>query len=307
MLQPSTQILEKARRALLEGNRAEVECLLGDYAVLSHVEVHWLLAAAVEDQAVRETHLLKVIDLGISPYAQRAKNILDREHKLKDEMNRAPAWQRLFIQYRSLIIGFIGLGVVLIGIWIVTNRNNATISEQNTIQMTTQAINYFAAETATHQPPTPTATATFFPPELTTPVSYPPFGSLRILTIEYPAIRTVIDSRNSLPELPPINSQYIAVLYEFTCGYSEMAFCTEPPEASVSLILGNGQRVPQTTLVIEDPAIPTPGILPTGSITRRWLVFPVPNGQSPAGLLISANTDSTTPTLEETILTFPIQ
>ena len=163
----------------------------------------------------------------------------------------------------------------------------------------------FATETATRQPPTSTVTATFILNPLSTPVSYPPFGSLRILTLEYPALRTIVDERNGLVQSPPVNSTFAAIVYEFTCGNGEAAYCTQPPEATVSLLLGNGQRVQETTLRVDDPSIPAPGVLPTGSIIRGWLVFPVPNGQVPTALILAVNTDSTTQTLEEITVAFP--
>ena len=120
MSKPSTQILEKARRALLEGNRSEVERLLDNYEESSHAETRWLLAAAVDDQTARKHHLEAVVNLRTTPYAERAEGILKREQTLEQEITRSPAWQRLFVQNRKIILSAVAISVFLIGIWIVS-------------------------------------------------------------------------------------------------------------------------------------------------------------------------------------------
>lgn len=292
-------ILEKARRAMLAGDRSEVTDLLDPYEYVDHTEVQWLLASAAEDESQRNQYLQAVIDAGEEPYAAMAQGILQREAEIRTEMMRAPRWQQFLVAHRKSIIAVVGVGAIAVAVWMISSVFNNSNQQQLNATATAQALSFNATQTATHLPPTAMATLTFRYGAAGVGVQYPPFGSMRVLTLEYPAQRTVLQALNGTPQEPPVNSSFAAILYEFTCGSVQNAFCTRPPEASIALQLSNGQRVPQAQLTVHDPYVPTPGILPTGSVTRAWFVFPVPNGQLPSALIILADTDPGTSEMEE--------
>lgn len=122
MLIPPNATIEQARRALLAGDRAQVEELLDAYSSSSHAETRWLLAAAAEDLDVRSEHLHAVISSRVPPYADQARAILTREHAIEAEIERIPGAYGWIVRRQRLILLFVALVVIAIGILVVATR-----------------------------------------------------------------------------------------------------------------------------------------------------------------------------------------
>lgn len=108
--------MEKANRALFEGNRNEVIELLRDRAATG-AEL-WLLAAAVEDENERIALLRRVHAIGEQPYAELAYDILRREASFAEELRKGPAWQRWLIERRDILLR-ISIAIIILSLTLI--------------------------------------------------------------------------------------------------------------------------------------------------------------------------------------------
>ena len=81
----------RANRALFEGDRGKIAELLEDIP-LSGRKL-WLLASASNDETERISLLQGVVAEGEAPYAEMARDILERERFFAEEIARSPRWQ----------------------------------------------------------------------------------------------------------------------------------------------------------------------------------------------------------------------
>lgn len=274
---------DKANRALFEGNRGEIAKTLEGLPPSGRKL--WLLAAAADDENERAKLLQKVVMAGEQPYADMARGILEREEQFAKEMKRVPKWQAWIQRHHRTII-FLSTVVcaVALGLLILGPRLFPPPAPQ-------VAEGPGAEGTPGAQPtptPRPTATVTPFPPELRSQVEYLPIGSLQVLNVEFPTERAV--SGGSGPAEPPRGAVFIAIQYEFTCG-SARAFCENPPEAALKLQLADTRIAP-----IPDSGYTLSGSPPIGSVASgisgtAWVVFPVPENQSPTQLILELDMD----------------
>jgi len=299
------QLTERANRALFEGDRTKVLELLspridGKTNVRPSIQDFWLYASALEDEEMKpssattkgkaknvpdrddlRTKLLEVVrKSGQKPYADLGSASLEREAADNAELNRLPRWQQFMIQRRGLLLRLIAVFGTLSMCALIFSLLNPPPDPA--------LVASGATATAVARTPTVTPTVTLLPQDLTTPVAYPPFGTLEILSVEYPTVRPVV--RGDEVQTPPVNSDFMAIQYEFYCGRGISAFCSAPPEAQVSLELDSGQIVDDPGLTIRDPALPPPGSVPSGNGVRGWIAYPVPRGQFPVALIIQPRT-----------------
>jgi len=134
----------------------------------------------------------------------------------------------------------------------------------------------------------PTATVTPLPVSQSAVANYMPLGSLRLLNVEYPTERAVSAGSNAVNA--PQGSAFVAIQYEFTCG-TVQAFCDAPPQAFLGLELADSSlgMIPNEGLTLQGST--RAGRIASGSSVSQWIVFAIPQNQSPRRLLIGLNTD----------------
>jgi hypothetical protein len=274
----------RANRALFEGDRGKIAEFLQDVP-LSGRKL-WLLAAASDDEAERTSLLQGVVAEGEAPYADMARDILEREHYFAQEIAKPPRWQERIMRNRQRIIQ-VALAVVAIIVIVLVGRNFIFPSDSGsagTVGNTTP----IAGSTDTPTP-TSTATVTAIPANPINGVSYMPLGSLRIINAEFPTSRAI--GAGSTLVTPPPGSAFIAIQYEFTCG-TVAAFCSNPPQGQLGLQLADTSLgiIPDSGLTLAGES--RPGQISSGGTIQSWIVFPVPTNQAPRKLAIGISTQN---------------
>lgn len=270
--------LEQANHDLFEGNRSAVETALRQRIARqpATAEDLWLLANATEDETERLELLQRVRKAGKQPYARLAADILDREDQFAREMERGPGWQMWFVRNLGLLRTIIITGVILAGaLTLLLAWQNQT---QTTINQQTAA----ATQTAVMQQGLLAATQTAV---AVSDGDMSPFGRIEVIEWATAAQQPVTQADGKPVALPP-NSTFLAIRYRFTCG-SRDAFCAAVPAPDDQIFLrlsGAANPLPYTGLIVSGQGPVEP--LAANSSTTAWLVFPVPNGQSPVELII---------------------
>ncbi len=275
-----------ANQALFDGNRGEIAALLAD-APLSGRTL-WLLACAADEGDERMALLARVHASAEQPYADMAYQILERERQFAEEIARIPGWQVAYYRYKPLMMrSLIALPLIVLIVWL-GSMFIFPPSPTSNIVVPTVSNNTGAAQETIAPTALPTATVTPLPMSQSAIANYMPIGSLRLLNIEYPTQRAV--SAGTTPADAPPGSAFVAVQYEFTCGTAQ-AFCDSPPQALLGLELSDSSlgiiQSGGLTLRGSTPA----GRIASGSSVNSWVVFAIPENQSPRRLLIGLNTD----------------
>jgi hypothetical protein len=271
----------KANRALFDGNRGEIPTLVKDLPESGRKL--WLLASAEDNEQERKKLLEQVMTRGEQPYADMARGILEREQMFAKQMKRVPRWQE-WLQRNSRTISLISTAVfvILVVLALLWPRMFPPPPQAAGGPGSTRA----AGESTATPPPTPTVTP--YPGELRTSASYAPVGSLTILNVEFPTKRPVTSGTGIIE--PPAGAVFLAIQYEFTCGTAH-AFCNNPPEAGLGLELADTRLglIPNTGLALSGSA-PLPPMA-SGISAATWVVFPVPQNQTPLQLVVLMDTD----------------
>ena len=285
------QEIARANQALFDGNRGEIAEILVDSP--RDARVLWLLASAADGEEERMALLARVHATQEQPYADMAREILERERYFAQEIARVPQWQA-FLRRRghALIRLAIAVPFVVLMVWIgslfifpATPEPVLPTSEPQNVP--SSAIDTAADPTITPMP-TLLPTPDFTPLPFSQSANYMPLGALRLLNVVFPA-QWVADANNRIPELPP-GSVYLALRYEFTCGTAQ-AFCEQPPQAQLALELTDPalETIPDSG--IELWGEPSDSRIASGAAVEKWVVFAVPQNQSPRRLLIGIDSD----------------
>jgi hypothetical protein len=274
----------RPNQALFDGNRGDIPALLEEIPQSGHTL--WLLAAAADEEE-RFALLARVHAAGEQPYANMAHEILKREQFFANEIARVPSWQSFLQRNKTrLIRSIIALPFIILVVWIGSMFIFPPAAQPNTAPTPTGR----AASQPTDAPTAiPTATVTALPMSQSSVANYMPVGSLRLLNIEYPTQHGV--SVGSQSAQAPSGAAFVAIQYEFTCGTAQ-AFCDTPPQAQLALELSDASL----GLIFSD-GLTLQGSAPvrriaSGSSIDTWIVFAIPQNQSPRRLLIGLNTDA---------------
>lgn len=270
--------IEKANRALFEGNRSEVLRQVGDRA--STVQELWLKASSLEDAGDRKRVLQHIASTRETPYARMANEILAREHDFETQMQQAPRWQTWLLEKRPAIIKTIITltvlcGVAILGIQFIFPEEEPLAGEFVQATATADMATQFRGATQTVIALTPTSTPTVTPMAMVARVEYWPVGALRVLNIENPTARPVT-LRSNQAVTAPAGSSFVAIRYEFTCGAGQ-AFCDAPPQALVLLQPADSSQTPIPYEGYSLLGVPSPASIAQGQTTVGWLVFRVPD------------------------------
>jgi len=269
-------ILEKANQALLEGDRDGVLHLLRDEPETP--EVIWLRANSVLSNEER-LNLLNQLTEGESIYSRLAREYLEREKKLEQQLQeppdyqfwKQPTWAKRLEKMRAYRIW--GFGAVMLIIMIVFGSllNRSVQDQYQQEYLIVQA--------------TQTAAAVYGQ----TIAKYAS-GTLSALKTEDPTTQRVTFGQTQDDQFilatPAAGARFVAVQLNFFC---DIALCASPPEATINLLLANGQIVSYNSsskpFLIEQPIDSLPRIS-QGQFAPIWFVFEVPKTSSPLALQI---------------------
>ncbi len=287
--------LIKANIALFKGERAETLRFLQEYvdefgfSLDSDPDaplVMWLDAQAQteRDERIRRLRILVNSVPATSHYSQLAQNYLYEEDRLSaasDHVSSGMSRRRI-----AVIVAAASL-VLLVGVMLLTANN--------TNQPT-------ALETPTASP-APTALSL---PDLSQALvadsftaNYPR-GVLQVTAFEEDSKR-VIDSRENTLATPVPGARFYALSLVFEC---RGGICNEPPEATLSLQLDNGDLIP----VRGNASIsgqPTLQPIALGRTTSGWIVFEVPLISSVKALVVSSPDPTSEQTFEPVTIALP--
>jgi hypothetical protein len=278
------ETLRKAYQSLLEGDRD------GSLKYLSNEsptpDVIWLRAHSVNSDEERKQLLYDLSNSDSSIYSRLASAILAREHGYDEQLEQPPdyqfwkqtTWKKRREKLKEYRFWFFGaclmVFLAITGILFSVRQNRQTEQEIVTIQLTQTAVAFLNQTVANY-----------------------PTGILRILNVENPTNRTVtfdqpLSTNNPSIATPAAGSRFAAMQLQFTCNKS---ICSNPPEASLALLLKNGQSVSYDSssspaLIGETPM----ARIASGKTTQGWFVFEVPQNSSPEALLVFYG-DATTP------------
>lgn len=274
----------RANQALYDGNRGDVAPLIEPLPETGRAL--WLLAAAAEDSDARLSLLAQVDATREQPYADMAREILERERWYAEELNRTPGWQvRLQRIARRLLRVVIAVPLLLVVLWL----GSRFIFPESTAPQPAGTVNTVSGATAVPTAiPTPVLTA--LPNPAT--ANYMPTGVLRILNATFPA---------QVAGLTPAPTGFVHLLmqYEFTCG-SASATCTDVPEGQLAVELADPNAAPVTEAAL--PWNREAASVEAGGSVRRWALFVVPASQTPRRLhIIAAATGTNDPVTLATV------
>lgn len=289
--------LIKANIALFKGERAETLRFLQEYvdefgfSLDSDPDaplVMWLDAQAQteRDERIRRLRILVNSVPATSHYSQLAQNYLYEEERLshpqqpETRLMDRPLWRV------ALVVMVIGL-VVVGGAALLGGRN----SDPST-----------ANGTATASP----APTTLSLPDLSQALvadsftaNYPR-GVLQVTAFEEDSKR-VIDSRENTLATPVPGARFYALSLVFEC---RGGICNEPPEATLSLQLDNGDLIPvrQNASISGQPTLQP---IALGRTTSGWIVFEVPLISSVKALVVSAPDPTSEQAFEPVTIALP--
>lgn len=280
-------VFSRANRALFEGNREEVRTLLQNEAHSGRAL--WLLASAAETEDERMLLLARVHATHEQPYADMALDILERERYFAREIARVPAWQSFLQRRRQFLMrSVIAIVFVVLICWIGSLFIFPAPPVAENLSSSDSGSQNIAPDSAAPLPATavPTPNVTLLPYGQS--ANYMPLGALRLLNVEFPAQLAVTDGTSAVTPVP--GSVYLALRYEFTCGTAQ-AFCERLPEAQLFLELADSSLglIPASELQVQGTG--TSERIASGSSVQQWIVFEVPQSQSPRQLVIAVDSD----------------
>jgi hypothetical protein len=257
----------RANQALFDGNRGDITHHVPQQA--DSGRALWLLAAAAEDNDERLALLAQVDATREQPYADMAREILERERWYAEELGRTPGWQvRLQRIARRLLRVVIAVPLLLLVLWL---GSRFIFSDSAPTQPS-------VTDTRSGAAPPPTAIPTPALPLLANPATanYMPTGVLRILSVAFPA---------QVESLPPAPTGFVYLLmhYEFTCG-SVTAVCDAVPQGQLAVELADPNAAPITEATL--PWNRDAASVEAGGRVQRWALFTIPASQTPRRLHI---------------------
>jgi hypothetical protein len=276
--------LKKANQSLLEGDRDGALDLLRNEPEIP--EVVWLRAHSIlsDDERIQ---LLSQLANGDSPYADLARQYLEREKKFEKELSEPPDYQfwkqptwgeriEKMKAYRLWVVG----GILLLVLGIIGSIVNSKYDTQFDTQVATAQAEQTAQAALGGKSFAQYAEGIVSIIDTKDPVD----------TVNRPVTFGEQLDEKFKPAEPAKGARFVAVLISFQCT---MAICSSPPEAELGLLLADGTSTPFVSysshpFFIDEPPSPEKDRLSNGRSTKIWFVFEVPRITSPQSLTIIA-------------------
>ena len=285
--------LIRANVALYNGERSETRRLLkedvegqGRENVDPEVRslILWLDAQAQHRRADRIERLRKLLEFNVqdTTYHQMARQYLQQEdvyqvdERPEEDIPRLGA--TIFGVPRGRALGFAGAGGLIVLLLLVGFNVGLGAFTDNSDAPAVVATQAAIVEQATVAADLPDNSVLV---QRGTRLAQYPQGRLEVVAIENSSQRVIETTRNTLVQ-PIQGARYFALRVIFSC---EVAICSQPPQANISLLLANGEAIG----LLGNAAIAGQNSLQPvaqGRETDGWIVFQIPDNSQPSALQI---------------------
>ncbi len=274
--------LQKANQSLLEGDRDGVLDLLRHEPESS--EVIWLRAHSKLSDDERLQLLSQLVN-GDSPFSDLARQFVQREKKIEEELSEPPDYQfwkqptwKKRIEKMKIFRLWIAGGIFLL----VLGSIGTVINSKYEAQFSAQTAAVQAEQTA--QAVLTGQSSAKYAEGIVSIIDKEDLVDIERRPVTF---GETLDEKYK-PAQPAKGARFVAILIYFQCT---MAICENPPEADLGLLLADGTNTPMVNYAdhpffIDSPSNPEQDRLSNGQSIKIWFVFEVPRITSPKSLII---------------------